>query len=293
MIGYPGDFINYRIIPADVSYINSRTECNTYSEVAGAKLKIPAIVPSMRGIVSQQLIDNIENLGGVVIQPRNEIFTARQIACNSSLETAVDLAKHALQDGDILSIEIANGHMYRLLETVAAVKKANPNIFVWAGTVITAKAVDNLADYGADAAIISVGVSSVCSTTNKTGIGLPPMQTVLACREGKIPIILAGGLRETGDFCKAIAAGADACMIGGLLKGCADLAMPGMYYGMASVFEKGDKKNIEGIVERVERRSETSADVMQNLEEGLKSAMSYCNATNLNEFRQNARIVKI
>lgn len=292
MVGVSGDFNEYRLIPADTSYINTRTECNTKTEMGGVYFGLPAVVPSMRGIVSEKVIENVEKHGGVVIQPRGVETYARVIARNSSLSTALEVAEKLPENG-ILSIEIANGHMARLLDVVKEVREFRDDIKIWAGTVITAEAVNRLGNAGADAVIIGIGPSSACSTTNKTGVGLPPMRTVIDCATANYPVILAGGLREPKDFVLALAAGADACMIGGLLKGCSDLMTPGLYYGMASEFEKPDRVNLEGVVERVDRRDKTSADVMQELEEGLKSAMSYCDSSTLKEFRHKAKIIRL
>lgn len=288
------DFEDVRIRP-QFSFINSRRDVNIQSQLPDMLLDLPVVVPSMRSLVTERLIYNIEARGGVVVQPRQTTFDAQRIILNSSLDTAMETARWLVEKGSsgALCIEIANGYMKRLYRTVAQVRKEYPDLIIWAGTVATANGVEILSEAGANVVLVGIGVGKACITTDKTGVGMPMLGTILDCARVGTPIISAGGLRKPADFVKAIAAGADACMIGALLVGCTDIKNPNMYYGMASFEEKNSRENIEGTIIFTDERSVSSLDVTQELEEGLRSAMSYSNAENLNQFRSRVDLVRV
>lgn len=289
-------FRDVLLLPHTPTRLNSRAEADTHTQIGRIPLAVPAIVPSMHSLVTPDLINNVEGAGGLVVQPRGMLIEAQQIAVNSSLTTAVDTAKRitSITQNGILSIEIANGHMLRMRDTIKHVRdEFGQTVSIWAGTVATPEGVEYLARSGADAAIIGIGVGSACTTTEKTGVGYPMLQTILDCANCSIPIISAGGIREAGDFVKAIAAGADGAMVGGLLAGCSDTLDTHSYWGMASEAERLDGTYIEGRSISMVPRQQASKDVIRFLIEALQSAMSYCDCYTLKEFRTRAKFVEV
>src|SRR3990167_3904180 len=218
-------FDDFRIVPRTPSYVESRRTVDTSVALTGLSLAVPVIVPGMKSLVTQALIDNVEAAGGAVAQPRNVIFRAGRPIINVSMNQAENVAA-SLHGRSILSIEIANGHMSKLGNLVESIKRAHPDRIVWAGTVADARGAKFLAEGGADAIIVGIGVGQACTTTDKTGVGLPLVESLIDIYKSgiQVPIITSGGLRKPADFVKAIALGADACMTGSLVAGCLDTA---------------------------------------------------------------------
>ena len=297
------DFRQVRIIPVKSSNVNSRKQCDTSVVLPGMPLAVPVIVPAMHALFTPELARNVEAVGSVAVYPRfkedfriNQYPDQERIIINSSMETA-NLVAQALSQSRIkhkvLSIEIANGHMAKLADKVSEIKDKYPEIIIWAGTVITPEAVENLAEHGADAVLIGIGVGSACTTTPMTGVGLPAFATTMLCAQAGHPIILTGGIREPGDIAKAIAIGADAVYIGAMVKGALDTASKTEYWGEASIYEKNDNAHIEGRVETIVPKSVRSSDIIVSLREHLQSSMSYCGAFSITEFRNNATFAEV
>ncbi|MBL8028715.1 MAG: IMP dehydrogenase [Fibrobacteres bacterium] len=214
---------------------------------------------------------------------------------------------------DIIAVDTAHGHSVKVLDTVRAVRKKFPNIAIIGGNVVTAKAVADLAKAGADVIKVGVGPGSICTTRVVAGVGLPQISAVADCaaeaKKQGVTIIADGGIRYSGDIAKALAAGADAVMIGGLFAGTTE--SPGevvlfegrtykSYRGMGSLgaMKKGSKDRYfqsetkeeskmipEGIEGRVPFRGPVSDSVRQFIG-GLRSAMGYCGARTITELRK-------
>lgn len=220
---------------------------------------------------------------------------------------------------DMISIDTAHGHSKFVIETLKNIKSKFKNLDVMVGNVATGEAAKALADAGADAIKVGVGPGSICTTRIIAGVGMPQLSAVYeaakAVKGKKIPIIADGGVRFSGDLVKAIAAGADAIMIGGLLAGTEEA--PGdmiiyegrkfkTYRGMGSLeaMQDGSKDRYfqdaedeikklvpEGIVGRVPYKGKV-AEVLYQLVGGLKAGMGYCGAKNI-ETMKKAKFVKI
>lgn len=134
--------------------------------------------------------------------------------------------------------------------------------------------------------------NSACTTTPMTGVGLPAFATVMLCAPAG-PVILTGGLREPGDIAKAIGMGAEAVYIGALVKGASDTNSPTRYWGEASELEKENNSHIEGKIEALQPKTQTSADIIHALREHLQSAMSYSDAFTINEFRNKCQFAEV
>jgi IMP dehydrogenase len=223
-------------------------------------------------------------------------------------------------DTDVLVLDVAHGHMENVLRVVSRLKSEFPRIPLIAGNVATAEGVRDLAQAGADAVKVGVGSGSICITRVVTGFGVPQLTAVEECaEEGRrlgIPIIADGGIRNSGDITKALAAGASSVMLGSLLAGTdqspgAPVVRNGRRYklirGMASLtanvarkeIEKGEMEEdelVEVIPEGVEAVVPDRGDVFDILHQlvgGLRSGMSYCGAETLEALYETAEFIQI
>jgi IMP dehydrogenase len=220
---------------------------------------------------------------------------------------------------DIVAIDTAHGHSKGVIEMVKRVK-SKFSVDVIAGNVGTAEAVKDLIKAGADCIKIGIGPGSICTTRVVAGVGVPQVTAIMDCasmaHKFSIPVIADGGIKQTGDIAKAIAAGADSIMIGGLFAGLQE--SPGekvlyegrtykMYRGMGSVdaMKEGSKDRYfqdveddvqklvpEGIEGRVPFKGELSATVYQMVG-GLRAAMGYCGAENIAAMKEKAQFMKM
>jgi IMP dehydrogenase len=220
---------------------------------------------------------------------------------------------------DVVSIDTAHGHSKNVIQAVKDIKKRFKNLQLIAGNVATGDAAKALAEAGADAVKVGIGPGSICTTRIIAGVGVPQLYAVYECAKAlqkyKIPVIADGGIRFSGDVCKAIAAGASSIMIGSLVAGTEEA--PGeviiyegrkfkTYRGMGSLeamedgskdryfqdAEEDSKKLVpEGIVGRIAYKGK-AYEVVYQLIGGLKAGMGYCGAKDI-EAMKKAKFVKI
>ena len=218
---------------------------------------------------------------------------------------------------DVIVVDSAHGHSKNILEAVKNIKKTYPDLQVIAGNVATGEAVKALIDAGADAVKIGIGPGSICTTRVVAGIGVPQITAIMdaykVAKEYNIPIIADGGIKYSGDMTKAIAAGANVCMMGSIFAGCDE--SPGtfelyqgrkykVYRGMGSLaamengskdryFQEDAKKLVpEGVEGRVAYKGSVEDTVFQ-LIGGLRSGMGYCGAPNIETLKETGKFVKI
>ena len=218
---------------------------------------------------------------------------------------------------DCIVIDSAHGHSANVLNCVKMVKEKFPDLQVIAGNVATAEATETLIKAGADCVKVGIGPGSICTTRVVAGIGVPQITAVMNCYEAAkkygIPIIADGGIKFSGDITKAIAAGANVCMMGSMFAGCDE--SPGefelyqgrkykVYRGMGSMaamengskdryFQEGAKKLVpEGVEGRVAYKGLVEDTVFQLLG-GLRAGMGYCGCRTIEELKENGRFVKI
>lgn len=222
---------------------------------------------------------------------------------------------------DVIVVDIAHGHSENALNTVRLIKKAFPNSELVAGNVATAQGTEDLIKAGVDAVKVGVGSGSICITRVITGSGVPQLTAVLDCAKvGKkydIPIISDGGVRNSGDATKALAAGASTVMVGGLLGGTDE--SPGspvmkngkrfkIYRGMASFYASLGRKSketgsislsedlndyvAEGVEAMVPYKGSVT-DIIKQLTGGIRSGLSYCGADNIQQMQENAEFIKM
>ena len=234
-----------------------------------------------------------------------------------SMERAAALVQNEV---DVLVVDTAHGHSQGVIKTVRQLRKAFPNIQLIAGNVATEDGASALIDAGVDAVKVGIGPGSICTTRIVAGVGVPQitaiMECVKACQRHDVPLIADGGIKQTGDAAKAIAAGADTVMMGNMFAGTEE--SPGemiylegrsfkVYRAMGSLaamkqgssdryFQEGEtnqKKLVpEGIEGRVPYRGKIS-DIVYQFVGGLRAAMGYVGAANIDELKTRARFIKI
>lgn len=209
-------------------------------------------------------------------------------------------------DIDSICIDIAHGHHDRLFTVLEYIKKMYPEIDVICGNVATPQAVKQLIDAGADAIKVGIGPGSMCITRVVTGVGVPQLTAIMecaACAGTEVPIIADGGIRNSGDIIKALAAGASSVMVGSLLSGTVEtpgriIVIKGQkckeYRGMASKDAMVDFKgevpegiSPEGEATIVPFKGEVH-DVISTLLGGIRSGMTYNDAKTISDLRDNA-----
>ncbi|MEP6020293.1 MAG: IMP dehydrogenase [Paracoccaceae bacterium] len=218
---------------------------------------------------------------------------------------------------DMVVIDTAHGHSEGVAEAVRRAKSLSNEVQVVAGNVATAEATRALIDAGADAIKVGIGPGSICTTRMVAGVGVPQLTAIMDCARaaGDIPVIADGGIKFSGDFAKAIAAGASCAMVGSLIAGTDE--SPGevilyqgrsfkSYRGMGSLgamargsadryFQKdaaSDKLVPEGVEGQVPYKG-TAGAVIHQLVGGLRAAMGYTGCATVPEMRKNCNFVKI
>ncbi len=220
---------------------------------------------------------------------------------------------------DIVVIDTAHGHSEGVIEAVRRAKNLSNSVQIIAGNVATAEATKALIDAGADAIKTGIGPGSICTTRMVAGVGVPQLTAIMDCantaRESQTPVIADGGIKFSGDFAKAIAAGASCAMVGSMIAGTDE--SPGevilyqgrsfkSYRGMGSLgamargsadryFQKdaaSDKLVPEGIEGQVPYKGTANA-VIHQLVGGLRAAMGYTGCANVEEMRHNCNFVRI
>ncbi|WP_075717883.1 IMP dehydrogenase [Roseburia sp. 499] len=218
---------------------------------------------------------------------------------------------------DVIVVDSAHGHSKNIIEAVKKIKAAYPDLQVIAGNIATGAATKALIEAGADAVKVGIGPGSICTTRVVAGIGVPQVTAIMDCyavaKEYGIPIIADGGIKYSGDMTKAIAAGANVCMMGSMFAGCDE--SPGtfelyqgrkykVYRGMGSLaamengskdryFQQDAKKLVpEGVEGRVAYKGSVEDTIFQ-LVGGLRSGMGYCGTPTIEALKENGQFVKI
>ena len=218
---------------------------------------------------------------------------------------------------DVIVVDSAHGHSRNILEAVKQIKAKYPELQVIAGNVATGAATRDLIAAGADAVKVGIGPGSICTTRVVAGIGVPQISAIMDCyevaKEAGVPIIADGGIKFSGDMTKAIAAGANVCMMGSMFAGCDEA--PGhfelfqgrkfkVYRGMGSIaamengskdryFQSDAKKLVpEGVEGRVAYKG-TLEDTVFQLIGGIRSGMGYCGCPTIEDLKEKGQFVKI
>ena len=300
------------------SDIESRSEASLTTDLGrGVELELPIIASPMDTVSEADMAGSLGELGGISIIHRynsieEQTAMIASIGENTLVGAAVgvsgDFADRAISavtaGAKIICIDVAHGHHILVKKAINKIRKVLPNIHIMAGNVATLEGFNDLADWGADSIRCNIGGGSICTTRIQTGHGVPGLETILQCaksdRDAKI--IADGGIKNSGDIVKAFAAGADAVMLGSLLAG-TDCS-PGTifktetgelrktYRGMASAAAQRDWRgrvsSCEGVSSSVPYRGKL-ADVIKELERGIRSGLSYSGARSVRELQAKAQ----
>ena len=235
------------------------------------------------------------------------------VTANILDRVAVLVEKHV----DCIVIDTAHGHSANVLKVIKMVRDAYPDLQIIAGNVATGAATEALIKAGVDCVKIGIGPGSICTTRVVAGIGVPQITAIMDCykvaKEYGVPVIADGGIKYSGDMTKALAAGANVCMMGSMFAGCDEA--PGtfelyqgrkykVYRGMGSIaamengskdryFQEGAKKLVpEGVEGRVAYKG-TLEDTVFQLVGGIRSGMGYCGCKTIEDLKENGKFVKI
>tara|TARA_B100000902_G_C27180556_1_gene848704 strand:- start:49 stop:1128 length:1080 start_codon:yes stop_codon:yes gene_type:complete len=297
-------------------------------------LKVPFLSSAMDTVTESKMAIAIAEEGGLGIIHRNldiakqskEIKKVKNknlyvgAAIGTNIED-LDRARSLVSNGaDLIVIDTAHGHSEKVLKTLTKIKKIIKNVPICVGNIATGDAAKELYNSGADIIKVGIGPGSICTTRMVAGIGVPQISAIMevkkTLKKKNIKIISDGGIKFSGDIAKAIAAGADAIMMGSIFAGTDE--SPGKkfrsngkiykkYRGMGSIgamssgsanryFQKNfkDKSKFvpEGVEGRVEYKGKVSKIIYQ-LQGGLRSSMGYIGAKNLSEINKKAKFIKI
>jgi len=272
----------------------------------------------LKGLVTVKDIQKSTDHPNASKDSNGNLRVGAAVSTGADAEQRVELLAQA--GVDVIVVDTAHGHSIGVLDIVARIKKTYPQIQVVGGNIATAAAALDLAKAGADAVKVGIGPGSICTTRMVAGVGMPQITAVYdvaqALKGSGIPLIADGGLRFSGDIAKAIAAGANCVMVGGLLAGTDEA--PGeielyqgrsykSYRGMGSIgaMEQGSKDRYfqsdeseseklvpEGIEGRVPYKG-PAINIIHQLMGGLRSSMGYTGNANLAEMRENCEFVQI
>src|SRR3989338_4749100 len=310
------------------------TKTDTHVSLGKIKLGIPLLSAAMDTVTESMMAICLGQAGGLGVIHKNMVAAnqiaevqkvkAKKIVCAAAISIGPDAVKRGQSliaaGEDAIVIDVAHGHYYKVAQTVRELKKSNgKKAVIIAGNVATAKATIDLIKAGADVIKVGVGPGSICTTRVIAGIGVPQLTAVMdavkAAKKTKTPVIADGGIKYSGDLVKALAAGATAVMVGGLLAGTDEapgkiITLNGekfkVYRGMGSIeaMQKGSKdrylqsdKNkreivAEGVVGYVPYKGPV-INVINQLIGGLKQGLGYCGAKNITELHHKAEFVKI
>lgn len=281
--------------------------------------KLPVVDKKMRlkGLITVTDIEKREKYPNSCKDDLGRLRVGAAVGVSFDREARIEALLKA--GADCIIVDTAHGHSNGVIEAVRSTKKSF-NCQLIAGNIATAQAADALIKAGVDAIKVGVGPGSICTTRIVTGIGVPQITAVSDCvavaRKKNIPVISDGGIKYSGDITKALAAGADSIMIGGLFAGTDE--SPGetvlyqgrtfkVYRGMGSIeaMKKGSKDRYfqedvesdlklvpEGIEGRVPHKGPIASTIFQ-LIGGLRAGMGYCGSKTIPELHEKARFVKI
>ena len=310
---------------------NTNIDLNLTKNIA---LKVPFLSSAMDTVTESKMAIAIGKEGGLGIIHRNLNIKKQSIEVKkvknkkflvgAAIGTGVEdleRARSLISNGvDLIVIDTAHGHSEKVLKMLTKVKRVAKKIPICVGNIATGEAARKLYNSGADIIKVGIGPGSICTTRMVAGIGVPQISAILevkkALQKKKIKIISDGGIKFSGDIAKALAAGADAIMMGSIFAGTDE--SPGkkfkikgkiykQYRGMGSIgamsagsanryFQKNfkDKSKFvpEGVEGRVEYKGKVSKIIYQ-LQGGLRSSMGYIGAKNLNEINKKAKFIKI
>ncbi|WP_163193025.1 GMP reductase [Clostridium thermarum] len=304
------DYEDIQLIPAKC-VVNSRSECDTRVTLGNRTFRLPVVPANMQTIIDEKIANFLAENGYFYImhrfQPQKRLdfvknmqqrglFASISVGVKKEEFTFIEqLAKEKLSP-EYITIDIAHGHSDSVINMIKHIKHHLPESFVIAGNVGTPEAVRELEHAGADATKVGIGPGKVCITKIKTGFGTGGWQLAAlrwCAKAASKPVIADGGIRTHGDIAKSIRFGATMVMIGSLFAGHEEspgetIEIDGKlykeYFGSASEFQKGERKNVEGKKMFVEFKGPLK-DTLIEMEQDLQSSISYAGGKNLEAIR--------
>lgn len=284
---------------------------------AARKEKLPLVDDegNLKGLITIKDIEKQIKYPYSAKDEQGRLLCAAAVGITSNIMDRVDALVKAKVDAIV--IDTAHGHSANVLRVVKMVRDAYPDLQIIAGNVATGEATLDLIKAGVDAVKVGIGPGSICTTRVVAGIGVPQITAIMdayeVAKEYGIPIIADGGIKYSGDITKALAAGANVCMMGSIFAGCDE--SPGtyelyqgrkykVYRGMGSIaaMEKGSKDRYfqtdakklvpEGVEGRVAYKG-TVEDTVFQLVGGLRAGMGYCGANDIETLQRTGKFVKI
>lgn len=304
------DYEDIQLIPAKC-VVDSRSECDTTATLGKHTFRLPVVPANMQTIIDENIATYLAENNYFYVMHRfepetREAFIKKMQEQNliASISVGVKEDEYGFIEGlasknlvpEFITIDIAHGHSNAVIRMIQHIKKHLPESFVIAGNVGTPEAVRELENAGADATKVGIGPGKVCITKIKTGFGTGGWQLAAlrwCAKAASKPIIADGGIRTHGDIAKSVRFGASMVMIGSLFAGHEE--SPGdtverdgklykEYFGSASEFQKGEKRNVEGKKMFVEHKGSLQ-DTLTEMEQDLQSSISYAGGTKLEAIR--------
>lgn len=305
------DYEDIQLIP-NRCIVSSRSECDTSVKFGPRTFKIPVVPANMQTVINEELaVWFAENDYFYIMHRFDEegrkpfIKMMQDKGLFASISVGIkpyeyDFVRELVAENlipEYTTIDVAHGHADEVIKMIQFIKKEMPGTFLIAGNVGTPEGVRELELAGADATKVGVGPGRVCITKLKTGFGTGGWQLAairLCAKAARKPIIADGGIRHNGDIAKSIRFGASMVMIGSLLA--AHEESPGLtrkidgkifkeYFGSASEFQKGERKNVEGKIELIPTRGHLS-DTLIEMQQDLQSSISYAGGKDLDSIRK-------
>lgn len=307
--------------------ISSRQNVTTEVTIAGTSFGIPLVSSNMDTITEVAMANALSGHGGMAILHRfvsieQNVTLFKQLSRPELVGISIGLGKDGLDRADalvsagahIICVDVAHGHSKEVNRTIRALReKHGDHIMIIAGNVATYAGADYLAAAGADVIKVGIGSGSVCTTRIKAGFGVPQLSAIQDCKKVDRHLIADGGIRYPADAVKALAAGADMVMLGGLLAGTDETPGESMekvtsdgrkvkikrFRGMASREAQEDYmgamsewKTAEGVSIEVACRGPV-ADVIRDILGGIRSGMTYCGAATIKDLQRKAQFMEI
>ena len=304
------------------SDIRSRSEIDISTDLGhGLELQLPIISSPMDTISEAQMANAIGGIGGTAvihrynsIEKQTQMVSAVNQPCVVGAAVGIggdylERASALVSSGaNFLCVDVAHGHHIMMQEALGELRKLfGDDYHLMAGNVATLQGINDLSDWGASSVRCNIGGGSICSTRIQTGHGMPGLQTIIECAktDRDVKIIADGGIKNSGDMVKALAAGADAVMVGSLLAattetpGAVTMDIEGVgwktYRGMASkeaqIEWRGKYSSYEGVTTTLRHRGSV-LPVLEDLERGIRSGFSYSGARNIVEFHSSAEFIR-